>query len=77
MEECVNTMIEVSAENHVKVSMRGHKKARKDARENDIKSKCQIEFDRKLVEIEAHISALTETVHEGQDTYYECFEWNL
>ena len=55
-------MIEVSDENHVKVSMRGRKKARKDARENDIKSKCQIEFDRKLVEIEARIDILIEMI---------------
>ena len=59
MEGLVNAMREVSAENHVRVSMRGQKKVMKDARANDIKIKCQIEFDRKLVEIEARFSVST------------------
>ena len=57
-------LVEVIAENHLKGSKRGHKEARKDARAYGIKRKSQIEFDRRLDEIEAMISALTKLLEE-------------
>ena len=60
MEELVEVMPEEIVENHLKGSKKGTKKSREDARADGIKRKSQIDFDRKLVEIKARISALTE-----------------
>ena len=59
IEDLVKVMREVIAKNHLKGSKRGHKKARKDVKAYVIKRKSQIEFDRKLVEIEARFSVST------------------
>ena len=52
MEDLVEVMREVIVESNLKGSKRGHKKEKKDVREDGIKKKSQIEFVRKLVEIE-------------------------
>ena len=52
MEKLVEVMRELIAENLLNGSRKGHKM--------EARKKIQIEFDRKLVEIEARISALIE-----------------
>ena len=64
MKELIEVMRKVIIENHIKGLKRGHKKAMKDDREDGIKRKSQIEFDKKLVEIKSRISVLTEILQE-------------
>ena len=59
MEALVEVMREVIIENHLKGSKRHHKKIKKDTKVDGMKRKIQIEFDRKLVEIEARFSVST------------------
>ena len=64
MEELVEEVRKVITENHLKGSRNGHKKVNKDARANGINNMGQIEFDKKLTELEERISLLIELLQE-------------